>query len=182
MYALLASVTLIGSLHIADTTISFGVVRRDLTGDGIPETLTLMGTGPTLDRLQVTFSVQSSGQTIFSNSWPFTRPVDGSPKPGSDAALRSRLEEYGPWFFADSKFMSPSAFLTELQRSARLHIDEIPNVINREVGDSARARILWEHMRASTIIIFEFSRGGDAITAIGWSATDKRFYHLFECC
>jgi len=48
--------------------------------------------------------------------------------------------------------------------------------------DSTRARRIWEEMQTAGITIFEFSPGGDAVMSIGWSATDKRFYNLLECC
>jgi len=180
MRSLLIGITLLSSLPLSDTTVTFGVVRRDLTGDGIPETLSLVGTGPSLTDLRVTFTIQSAGKTLFSNSWPFTRPVDGPPR--AAPALETRIREYGSWFFDDSKFMAPAVFVSGLEESAPLHIDLISSIIAKDVGDSGRARTIWQQMRAAPIIIFQFSSGGDEITAIGWSSTDKQFYHLLECC
>jgi hypothetical protein len=180
MLVVLFGMTFLAAAAGTDTTISFGVVKRDLTGDGIPETLTLVGAGTTLRSLRVTFTIESSGQTVFVNNWPCTRPLDGGRRI-SDAQLRTQITEYGRWFFDDSKFMSPTAFVTMLQKSARLHIDLIPRVIAKE-ADTSRAPAIWEQMRSSPITIFEFSTGGDGVTAIGWSSNDKRFYHLFECC
>ena len=102
----------------------------------------------------------------------------------SDAELWTRLTEYGNAFFADSKFMSPTRFLTWLQASARLHIPLIPEVIARDMppNNLPRARTIWGEMQTAGITVFEFSPGGDAIKVIGWSATDERFYDLLECC
>src|SRR5216117_1892763 len=62
--------TIVGMpLAITDTTVTFGVVKRDLTGDSIPEVLTLSGTGDTIDSLEVTFTIQSSGRTRYSRTW-----------------------------------------------------------------------------------------------------------------
>jgi len=85
---------------------------------------------------------------------------------------------------ATPKFMSPERFLANLRSSARLHIPLIPEVISHQMPgpDSSRARRIWEEMQTAGITIFEFSPGGDAVMSIGWSATDKQFYNLLECC
>jgi len=167
----------------ADTTLTFGVVKRDLTGDSIPEVLTLSGTGSTLDSLEVTFRIQSSGKTSYSRTWSLTRASFGRRRL-SDAALQARLAEYGREFFTKSKFMSPKGFLSWLQASARLHIPLIPEVIARDMtpNDLPRARATWEAMQGAAITVFQYSPGGDAIDVIGWSAADARFYNLLECC
>src|SRR5216117_951205 len=126
--------TIVGMpLAITDTTVTFGVVKRDLTGDSIPEVLTLSGTGDTIDSLEVTFTIQSSGRTRYSRTWRVTRASFDQRRRISDAELWTRLTEYGNAFFADSKFMSPTRFLTWLQASARLHIPLIPEVIARDM-------------------------------------------------
>ena len=183
MLFLLLGAILLAPVPVSDTTISFGVIKRDLTGDGIPETLSLVGTGPTLRSLRVTFTIQSADHTLFSDTWPLIRPPDGR-QTTSDAQLRTRIKTYGASFFNASKFRSPTAFLADLQQSARRHIALIPSVIARDLAsaDTSRARVIWEQMRSSPIVIFEFSSGGDAVTALGWSSSDNRFYHLFECC
>ena len=48
----------------ADPTIVLGLVERDLTGDGKPEVMRLVGVGP-IDNLAVTFTVESAGRTIY---------------------------------------------------------------------------------------------------------------------
>ena len=174
------------SLHQrVDTTAQLGTVTRDLTGDGVPEILSLIGRGPTVDSMEVTFSITSAGGPLYDTRWQITRTVgfDAGRRQLSAAEHRARLNELGPWFFDDRKFKSPSSFVADLLKSARLHVDLIPSVIARQgSGDSARARTIWEQMQASPIIIFEFSPGGDAIRALGWSTGDKRFYQLLECC
>ena len=52
-----------------DTTVTISTVKRDLTGDGVPEVLSLTGTGPTIDSLNVTFTIKSSGRTLYSTTW-----------------------------------------------------------------------------------------------------------------
>ena len=171
------------SRPVADTTITLGTVQRDLTGDGVREVLTLTGAGPAIDDLQVTFTVQSAGRVLYSVTWRLTRRSFDPRRRISDAELRSRLNEYGRWFFADSRFMSPGGYVEWLRHTARLHIAAIPEVISHEMSsDASRARTTWEQMQAAGVTLFQFSSGGDGITAIGWSATDQRFYRLLECC
>ena len=168
----------------ADTTVTFGVVERDLTGDSIPEVLTLVGKGNAIDSLEVSFTIQSSGRSLYSRRWRLTRATFDRRRRISDAELRRRLTDYGRWFFEDSKFMSPEDFLSSLKTSARLHIALIPEVIARNMtpSDLERAREVWAEMQAAAITVFQFSPGGDRVRVIGWSATDDRFYDLLECC
>ena len=167
-----------------DTTITFGIVTRDLTGDTIPEVIALTASGQTIDDLAVSFTIRSSGRTLYTKTWRLAREnYDGGGRPPV-AEHRARLSEYGQWFFGDTKFMSPERFLANLRSSARLHIPLIPEVISHQMPrpDSTRARRIWEEMHTAGITIFEFSPGGDAVMSIGWSATDNQFYNLLECC
>ncbi len=183
LLALLATVFLMP--HAAtDTNVTFGIVQRDLTGDGVPELLTLKGIGSTIDTLEVTFTIQSSGRVLYDRAWRLTRASFDPRRRITDAELRARLGEFGNEFFAESKFMSPQGFLSWLQASARLHIPLVPDVIARDMTphNVPRARMIWEEMQAASITIFQFSPGGDRIRVIGWSATDDRFYNLLACC
>jgi hypothetical protein len=167
-----------------DTTITFGVVKRDLTGDSIPEVLSLTGAGKSIDDLAVTFAIQSSGRPRYLKSWRLTRASFDSRRMITDTELRTRLGQFGAWFFAESKFTSPAGFVSWLRDVARLHIPLIPEVIAGDMTppNLQRARRIWEEMQAAGITVFEFSPGGDAIIVIGWSATDQRFYNLLQCC
>lgn len=167
-----------------DTTVTFGVVTRELTGDTIPEVLTLVGTGRTLETLQVTFTIASGGQSLRSQSWRLTPASFDTQRRISAAEYRTRLNEYGGWFFSETKFMSPRGFLSWLQASFRRGIPLIPVAIARDLAssDTARARRIWDHMQGAAITVFQFSPGGDRIQVIGWSATERRFYDLVECC
>ena len=167
-----------------DTTIAFGTVTRDLTGDTIPEVLTLTGEGQSIDDLAVSFTIRSSGRTLYTKTWRLTRAnYDGGGRP-TETEQRARVSEYGKWFFGDTKFMSPERFLARLRSYARLRVPLIPEVISQQMTrpDSTRARMIWDQMQAAGITIFEFSPGGDAVMSIGWSATDRQFYNLVECC
>jgi len=210
--------TLLGTaVPPADTVVTLGIVERDLTGDGIAEVLSLTGVGATIDSLDVTFRIQSSGRTLYADTWLMTRTVGfgSSRRILTDTELRAHLKEFGGWFFEESKFMTPDRFLAELRDQAPLHIAQIPNLIARDrrhsyVVDSmitagedsgqarrkahfalgqyetpsnlSRATAVWKEIRTAAVTVFEYSIGGDAVTAIVWSPTDRRFYDIFKCC
>ena len=171
----------------ADTTVLLGQVARDLTGDGRPETLRLVGVGPTVDSLDVTFTIATGDSVIYSvRLRPLTRTIgfDGSRRVLSRTEHRAVLAQFGGWFFDPKKFVSPAAFVDELRESAPGRIDELPNVVNRDrpreekrPGDD-----IWQAISRSPVTIFTFSTGGDALEAIGWDATARRFYRLLNCC
>ena len=172
----------------SDTTINLGLVHRDLTGDGTPEILRLVGVGRTIDSLDVTFTVESSGTIVYRRLLsPLTRTVgfDAGRRTLSAMEHRARIAEYGSWFFHDRKFSSPIAFLENLRLQAPVRVAEIAEVIARDGGfpeDAERAAAIWHEIQRSPVTIFEFSPGGDEIVAIGWSVRDGRFYRLVECC
>lgn len=185
MLASILAVVFVFSPAAPDTTVDLGRVRRDLTGDGAPETLSLTGRGKTVDSLEVTFAITSSGRTLYETKWRMTRVVgfDAGRRTLSAAEHRARLNELSGLFFAAEKFMSPQAFLTKWRAQARGRVAQIPEFIVRDGGgDTTRARQAWDEMQAAGITVFEFSTGGDGITPIAWSARDQRFYRLLECC
>src|SRR5688572_25188929 len=163
----------------ADTTVVFGVVQRDLTGDGNPETLRLIGVGSTVDSLAVTFSIESFGTIVYRVSLaPLTRTVgiDAGAHIASAAEHRERLKEFGPGFFHESKFRKPSAFVRGLHDAAPGRVAEVASVIARDGGfgaDTSRAAAIWNEIQRRDVTIFEFSPGGDAVVAIGWSAAHR---------
>lgn len=165
-----------------DSILTLGRVERDLTGDSVPEVLNLTGVPVTADSLVVSLTIQSAGKTLYRLTWPLKRStaVDYGRKKLSDVEWQTFLNELGPAFFKPTKFKSTDGFLAMLRKNARLHVDLIPDVMGR---DGARdAATLWAEMQTSGVTVFEFSTGGDGVTAIAWSTTDKRFYRLLECC
>jgi hypothetical protein len=202
----------------ADTVVVLGSAERDLTGDGRPEVLRLVGEGNPVDSLAVTFSIESSGQVLFRTALaPLTRTIgfDAGRREISAAEHRTRLDEFAGWFFGDNKFLRPDTFVARLRRSGPGHVARIPAVIDRDrrrqavvdslvrAGqttreaegtahfhlppwgspyDTARAVAIWDEIRRVGVTVFEFSPGGDGLTAIAWSERDRRFYRLLECC
>jgi hypothetical protein len=170
-----------------DTTIVLGAVSRDVNGDTKPEVLTLTGVGRSVDSLDVTFSIEDAGRSLYRAK--IVLPGRGT----YERTLRSLLGlSYEAWladvgrsFFASDKFKTPSMFLTEMRKSLPDHIRAIPMVIARDGGfpsDTARAGAIWHELEQAGATIFEFSAGGDSFTAIAWSPKDRRFYRLVECC
>jgi hypothetical protein len=170
-----------------ETTVVLGSVERDLTGDGEPEVLRVVGVGPTTDDLVVTFTVESAGRTIYRFELaPLTRTVglDAGRHMVSAEEQRVRIEEFGRRFFAEEKFQRPAEFLESLRAWARARVAEISKVIARDrpASDTRAASAISQEILESQVTIFTFSPGGDAVVAIGWSAQASRFYRLLECC
>lgn len=170
-----------------DTTVVLGLVERDLTGDGEPETLRVIGVGRTIDHLEPTFTIESAGRTIYLFKLaPLTRTVgfDAGRQVISAEQHQVRLKEFGRWFFAEEKFQRPAEFVERLRAMARLLVPEIPDVIarDRQASDARDGSEIWEEILKSPVTILTFSPGGDTIVAIGWSVQAGRFYRLLECC
>ncbi len=170
-----------------DTVVSLGTVRRDLTGDGVPEVLRLVGAGRSLDSLRVTFSIESDGRVLYADTFPLTRVVREPGRAGgmSETDYRAFLAEFGRAFFDARKFMTPARFLAELRQAGPAHIAEIPELIGsarRAPQDTTRGETVWDEIRRAGATVFEYSTGGDRVTAIVWSARDRVFYRVLECC
>ena len=140
----------VAALLQADPSVVLGLVERDLTGDGKPEVLRLVGVGP-IDNLAVTFTIEAAGKTIYRfDLAPLTRTVgfDAGRQVISTEAHRARIKEFGPWFFAEEKFQRPDEFVAWLGRAARLRL-EIPEVIarDRQVSDTVDGSVIWQESR-----------------------------------
>jgi hypothetical protein len=185
---LIAFATLVaGLIGQPDTTVLLGQAERDLTGDGRAETLRVVGVGRTVDSLDLTFTIAADDSVIFSiRLAPLTRMVrfDAGRRLVTPREHQARLVEFAGWFFDSTKFMSPSAFVDDLQRATQGRVAEIPRVADRDRHSQERRHgsAIWEEIRTSPVTIFTFSAGGDALTAIGWSRHSRRFYRLLECC
>ena len=201
----------------ADTVVVIGMAERDLTGDGQPEVLKLVGDGRSVDSLDVTFSIESAGATVYrARLFPMTRMVGfgRSRRRLSRAQYREQRAEFGKWFFGPTKFKRPPDFVKTWGGQASGRLAQVPRVIARDrkfsttvdslvalghspieaertaqsvvrpvsAADSIRAVATWKEIQESGVTIFEYSAGGDHVTAIGWSARDRRFYRLVECC
>lgn len=185
---ILASLLLISAASVGsvpgDTTVVLGSRNLDVTGDGEPELLQVIGTGESLDSLAVTFSITSSGRVLYGESLrPMTRSVgfDAGKRKLSPAEHHQRLADFESFFFAEEKFMSAEEFVDKLSDGMAGHIGRIPDVIARD-GGGERAAGIWDEIQHRGVVVFEFSGGGDGVAAIAWSEDDQRFYRLWECC
>jgi hypothetical protein len=171
----------------SDTTIVLGSATRDLTGDHTPDTLTLRGVGPSADSLNLRLTIKSGTRIIFDvQLHPISRMhYEREIRPYLRLTYEEWLKDLGQSFFSDRKFLTPAAFVTQMKASAPGHVPLIPQVIARAGGfeaDTARAMTIWSEIQRSDVVIFEYSPGGDVITAIAWSKRDRRFYDLIQCC
>ena len=171
----------------ASQTMALGSVERDLTGDGKPETLRLVGVGPAIDNLDITFTIESDGKTIYrSKMMPLTRSAgfDAGRRTLSLKEFQARLEEFPRWFFGKEKFHRPAEYVEHLRGMSREAAADIPNAIarDRQPAETRDGAEIWNEIFNSPVTIFEFSPGGDTVVAIGWSARAGRFYRLLECC
>src|SRR3989475_9803012 len=152
MIATLLATVLASTPVLSDTVVRLGIVERDLTGDNVSEILSLTGRGQTVDSLEVTFTITSSGRTVFETKWSDTRAVgfDAGRRVLSAAEHRRRLRELGRFFFADEKFISPAEFLSSLRGSAPRPIDLLPEVTARDPRrpDRSRAQLMWGESEA----------------------------------
>ena len=170
----------------ADPTVVLGLVERDLTGDGKPEILRLVGVGP-IDNLSVTFTIEDGGKTVYQFELaPLTRTVgfDAGRHVISAEEHRARVKEFGRWFFAENKFQRPDEFVARLGVEAPRRRAEIPDVIarDRQSSSTVDGSVIWQEIQKAPLTIFTFSPGGDALVAIGWHVRTGRFYRLLECC
>jgi hypothetical protein len=135
MLALVLSILVVNVALQADTAVVLGIAERDLTGDGLPEVLQLLGTGKSVDSLYVTFSIQSSGQVIYrAQLWPLTRTTGfgAARRQLSVPEHRTRLNEFAAWFFGDSKFLPAQDFVAEVTSWGTRFAQGIPEVIARD--------------------------------------------------
>ena len=170
-----------------DTVVSLASRSFDMTGDGAIEVLEVVGVGESLDSLEITFSISSAGRVLYSERLrPMTRTVglDGR-RTVSSAEHQRRLKEFGATFFHPAKFRTPAEFVRMLEQNAPLHVARIPEVVSRSGGAQMSASMaagVWEEIQSREIVVFEYPRGGDGLTAIAWSPAQGRFHHLWECC
>ncbi|HKS07243.1 MAG TPA: hypothetical protein VJR92_13130 [Gemmatimonadaceae bacterium] len=170
-----------------DTTIVLAETNRDLTGDGKPELLRLVGVGRTIDELDVTFMITSEGRVLYQMRFvPITRRIgfDATRRMRTAAQHRAHLAEYRTNFFAELKFKSPAGFVEDLRTSAEAHARQIPAVVasDRPPSETRTGNEIWDEISGAPIIVFTFSPGGDRMMALGWSNRGGRFYSLIDCC
>jgi hypothetical protein len=72
---------------------------RDLTGDGVPDTLELVAIGRQPDSLRITFTIKVAGQVVYKDTWnsdsyfQYDDPIDSIPRTRVDSVVRTELSD-----------------------------------------------------------------------------------------
>lgn len=164
---MLASLVLSTLLLAADTTVVLSERSQDLTGDGLLERMRLVGQGDLTDSLFVTLTIESSEDTLYSDTFIVDRELgfDAGRYVATDEQWADLLGYYESVFFDDSKFA---------------RIQEVPSVVLVRPRDlSERA---WESLLDSNAAVFQYSPGGDRVYSLAWIPERRRFLDVAPCC
>src|SRR5687767_11319764 len=99
-------------MTVSDTTVILATATRDLTADGRPERLTLVGVGPSVDSLNLTFSITSGDTVIYSaRLHPVSRRLyERKVQRYLRVTYEAWLKDIGDSFFETRKFLNPGDF------------------------------------------------------------------------
>jgi len=177
----------------------------DLTGDAQPDTAHLEAVGPTVDSLQIVFTIRSGGNTVYRNSWNSEYALSAISEGGSrttpqpDSALRVQLRAFL------NKLKIESLDRKELQQSW-LHktddcsedprncialelLDDSTKTAGFTTGrslvplfDTAAVYGIVADMLAHPVPVVSYSYGSESGARIVWSPAKHRFFTLYECC
>jgi hypothetical protein len=177
----------------------------DLTGDARPDTARLDAVGPTVDSLQIVFTIRSGGSTVYRNSWNSEYALSAISEEGSraiqrpDSALRVQLRAFL------RKLKIESLDRKELQQSWLRKTDdcsedprncialELLDDSTKKAGfttgrslvplfDTAGASGIVADMLAHSVPVVSYSYGSESEVKIAWSPAKHRFFTLYECC
>ena len=91
---------------VADSVWYRALVERDVTGDGVPDTLILQASGKRVDSLQITFDIRSQGRRLYHEHWlstwyfQYDAPVDSIP----ESVKRDRVFRHLREFFQPQRY------------------------------------------------------------------------------
>jgi hypothetical protein len=177
----------------------------DLTGDAKPDTARLEAVGPTVDSLQIVFSIRSGGNTVYRNTWSSAYALSAISEEGSraiphpDSALRAQLRAFL------SKLKIKPLDRKELQQSWLRKTDDCSedprNCIALELLDDSTKTVgfttgrslvplfdtvavyrIVGDMLAHPVPVVSYSYGSESEARIAWSPANHRFFTLYECC
>jgi hypothetical protein len=176
----------------------------DLTGDGVPDTARLATLGQTVDSLEIVFTIQSSGMTVYRNSWERAYALSGADEEGggaprSDSALRAQLQAFlgrlevkpldrrelqQPWSGktddCSEDFLNCIALelLNDSTRTAGFKAGRslVP------LFDTAAVYGIVADMLSNSVPVVTYSYGSESTARIAWSPVKHRFFTLWECC
>ena len=177
----------------------------DLTGDAKPDTARLEAVGPSVDSLQIVFTIRSGGNTVYRNSWNSAYALSAISEEGSraipqpDSALRGQLRAFL------GKLKVEPLDRKELQQSWLHKTDdcsadprncialELLNDSTKTAGfttgrslvplfDTAAVYGIVADMLAHSLPVVRYSYGSESEARIAWSPAKRRFFTLWECC
>jgi hypothetical protein len=177
----------------------------DLTGDARPDTARLEAVGPTVDSLQIVFTLRSGGSTVYRNSWNSEYALSAISEEGSrtvprpKSALRAQLRAFL------SKLKIEPLDRKELQQSWLRKTDDCSedprNCIALELLDDSTKTAGFTTGRSlvplfDTVAVYRivadilahpvpavsYSYGSESEARIAWSPAKHRFLTLYACC
>lgn len=196
----------------ASATDSINIAKErseDLTGDGVPEKLTLTARGSRMDSLRVQLQIRSPGDSVlYTSSWDSHFYFQYVERAGlSDGAADSIVRRHLDAVLADTAFRTvatgsgtdtiPAMMMRDAIRydiaTHRLRTShglapgaEVPaaahDSINMLAAAVSRADIdtLFRELRGRKS--FTFFAGGEVTYSIAWSDREQRFVTVFSCC
>ena len=177
----------------------------ELTGDAKPDTARLEAVGPSVDSLQIVFTIRSGGNTVYRNSWNSAYALSAISEEGSraiphpDSALRGQLRA----FLGKLKIVPLDR--KELQQSWLHKTDDcsedsrncialqLLNDSTKKAGfttgrslvplfDTAAVYGVVADMLVHPAPVVSYSYGSESQARIAWSTAKHRFFTLWECC
>jgi hypothetical protein len=177
----------------------------DLTGDAQPDTARLEAMGPTVDSLQIVFTIRSGGNTVYRNAWSSAYALSAISEEGNraipnpDSALRAQLRTFL------SKLKIEPLDRKELQESwinktddcsedprnclALQLLDDSTKKAGFATGrslvplfDIAAVNGIVADILAQPVPVVGYTYGSESQAKIAWSPAKHRFFTLYECC
>jgi hypothetical protein len=177
----------------------------DLTGDAKPDTARLEAVGPTVDSLQIVFTIQSGGNIVYRNTWNSIYALSAINEEGiraiphPDSALRDQLRAFlGKLRIEplDGKELRQTWLrkTDDCSEDARNCIAlELLEDSTRKAGfttgrslvplfDTVAVYGIVGDMLAQAVPAVSYAYGSESEARIAWSPARRRFFTLYECC
>ena len=191
---------------------SMSIVKErleDLTGDGVPEKLTVTARGPKIDSLRVHLEIRGAGDSVlYASSWDSHFYFQYLDRPAmSDAAADSTVRRRLDAVLADTAFRvgvrgAPGDTINASMMRDAIRYDiathrlrtarglgpgaELPRAahdsVNVLAGTVPRAEIEALFNELKTKKSFTYFAGGEVTYSIAWSDRERRFVTIFSCC
>jgi hypothetical protein len=179
----------------AEQFLPLATAHRDMTGDGVEETLRLVGWGDPSGHLWATFSIESAGGILYEDEFELSRTAGFEPgdRGLGDEEWGRRVDWHSAHFFDEEQFWTwrqfrerrgpptwgggpPPFELIETQKA--LAAARKPRPL--EVGGSDRARAIeeWNRVVASGVPLFFYAPPGSRAAGLVWSREHQRFFDI----